>query len=80
MMETKLRRGKGKKPRRRKEGRNVLGRKVQGRTALFRKEKKNTKRRKKSRKKTDKSGRKKAKIGSILYAGEGFSFRPFPIF
>jgi hypothetical protein len=42
--------------------------------------KKKTERRKESRQKGDKSDRKKAKIGSVLYAGEGFSLRPFRIF
>ncbi len=41
--------------------------------------KKNEKKKEVERKR-DKSDRKKAKIGSILYAGEGFSFRPFLIF
>ncbi len=49
------------------------------RTASFRRKKK-TERKKESGKKRDKSDGKKAKIGSVLYTGEGFSFRPFWIF
>jgi hypothetical protein len=49
------------------------------RTDGFRRKKK-TERKKELGKKRDKSDGKKAKIGSVLYTGEGFSFRPFPIF
>jgi hypothetical protein len=49
------------------------------RTDIFRRKKK-TERKKESGKKRDKSDGKKAKIGSVLYTGEGFSFRPFRIF
>jgi hypothetical protein len=41
--------------------------------------KKKTERKKESGKKRDKSDGKKAKIGPVLYTGEGFSFRPFRI-
>jgi hypothetical protein len=51
----------------------------------FRGKKKTQKKRKELGKKRDKSDRKKAEIGSILYAGEGLgfkglgSFRPFKV-